>query len=168
MEATVKYKFGWMSIFFSPFKSPRPIFYIGKVAIGTPYMLPRVWRKSEDGKNMTHSPRKFGFDFVPLGYKCKWESLRAEWNPVWSFVIWNFQIAIVWHLPTQHWESYLTYKYKTDTKLPKLKRLEESRYFNPNIWFTYTTKGKKIRKDYFINSLKKRWNKKITQGTRLL
>ena len=29
----------------SPFKPPKPILYVGKVAIGTPYFLPRKWVK---------------------------------------------------------------------------------------------------------------------------
>lgn len=36
----------WMKVYFSPFKPPIPRLYIGKVAIGTPYFLPRVWRKA--------------------------------------------------------------------------------------------------------------------------
>ena len=41
---------GWMKVYFSPFKPPIPRLYIGKVAIGTPYFLPRVWRKATPKK----------------------------------------------------------------------------------------------------------------------
>lgn len=37
--------FEWMKVFFSPFKPPTPKVYIGKVALGTPYFLPRKWVK---------------------------------------------------------------------------------------------------------------------------
>ncbi len=38
--------FNWMRVYFSPFKPPIPKVYIGKVAVGTPYFLPRVWKKA--------------------------------------------------------------------------------------------------------------------------
>ena len=37
--------FEWMKVYFSPFKPPTLKFYIGKVALGTPYFLPRKWVK---------------------------------------------------------------------------------------------------------------------------
>lgn len=39
-------EFKWMSVYNSPFKPPIPKLYIGKIAIGTPYFLPRVWKKA--------------------------------------------------------------------------------------------------------------------------
>lgn len=42
--------FQWMSIYFSPFKPPIPKVYIGKVTIGTPIFLPRVWKKATPEK----------------------------------------------------------------------------------------------------------------------
>jgi hypothetical protein len=43
-------RFDWMKIYFSPFKPPVPKIYIGKTSIGTPYFLPRVWRKATPQK----------------------------------------------------------------------------------------------------------------------
>lgn len=50
MKNWFKYKFDWMSVYFSPFKPIIPKLYIGKVAIGTPYFLPRVWKKATPQK----------------------------------------------------------------------------------------------------------------------
>jgi len=38
--------FKWMTVYNSPFKLPIPKLYIGKAAIGTPYFLPRAWKKA--------------------------------------------------------------------------------------------------------------------------
>ena len=38
------YKLKWLGILNSPFIPPRISFYFGKIAIGTPYFLPRRWR----------------------------------------------------------------------------------------------------------------------------
>lgn len=42
--------FEWMKIYFSPFKPPIPKVYIGKVAVGTPYFFPRVFKKATPKK----------------------------------------------------------------------------------------------------------------------
>lgn len=82
----------------TPFKAFLPKFYIGNIRVGTPYFLPRVWRpsKEKDGY-LVARPRKFGFDFVGIGWKTKWsdKDIRHEFNPVWSFVIWKWQIALI-------------------------------------------------------------------------
>ena len=39
-------KFSYLKALWSPFRSVRPKFYIGKTAIGTPYFLPRKWIKA--------------------------------------------------------------------------------------------------------------------------
>jgi hypothetical protein len=63
--------FEWMKVFLSPFKPPTPKLYIGKVALGTPYFLPRVWKKYtrkeaiiEATKELNKSPnaKKIGFE----------------------------------------------------------------------------------------------------------
>ena len=38
--------FRYLKAYFSPFKSLKPRFYIGKTAIGTPYFYPRKWVKA--------------------------------------------------------------------------------------------------------------------------
>jgi hypothetical protein len=39
-------KFTFLKALFSPFKPFKPKVYVGKTAIGTPYFLPRVWKKA--------------------------------------------------------------------------------------------------------------------------
>lgn len=41
----LKYKWSWLNILFSPFVLPRVFFYLGKIEKGTPYFLPRRWKK---------------------------------------------------------------------------------------------------------------------------
>ena len=39
--------------------------------------------------------RKIGFDFVGLVWKTKYDSFRWEYNPIWSFVAFGYQIALI-------------------------------------------------------------------------
>ena len=94
----------WMRVYFSPFKPIIPRLYIGKIAIGTPYFLPRRWikftykdalNKAEEFlkkhpqsselvpfdklvdsyKNYSKAvPLKIGFSFCGLGWKTKWSN----------------------------------------------------------------------------------------------
>lgn len=153
-------KLGWMKVFLSPFRPPVPVLYVGKIAVGVPYMLPRVWVKDKDDKTFTSRPKKFGFDIVPLGYKWKYYELRHEWNPVWSFVIGKYQIAVIWKKEGLEWESYLTYEYKTDKALKRKQRLEQCREIDSNVWTRYAN-GEESRIDYFLLSLKRKWRKKF-------
>jgi hypothetical protein len=125
-------KFKWMKVYFSPFKPPLPKLYIGKVAIGTPYFLPRVWDK--DGKS---KPKKIGFDFVGLGWKTKWEEYRFEWGPVWSFVLFKLQIAITFRVPetSHYWECWLYYSRETTGTTEE--RLTQAKKEFPCIWTSY-------------------------------
>lgn len=152
-------KFKWLNIYKSPFRKPKLIFYTGKVAVGTPYMLPRKWVKSDNGY-LKPVPRRIGFDFVGLGWKDKWDSPRHEWNPVWSFVFFKWQIAIIFNLDTYSWESYLTYKYYCKKK-DVLERLKESRKLNPNVWVRYDKDDERVETDYFLKSLTNKWRKKF-------
>jgi len=51
--------FRFLSVYNSPFVRPKIKWYFGKVAVGVPYSLPR---------------KRFGFDFVDLGWKTKWDN----------------------------------------------------------------------------------------------
>jgi len=42
--------FEWMKVYYSPFKFFMPKLYVGKIAIGTPYFLPRRWVKATSEK----------------------------------------------------------------------------------------------------------------------
>lgn len=142
---SIAHKLDWLSIFRSPFKAPKPIFYIGKVSRGLPYFLPTGW---------------FSFKIVSLGWKEKRNSPRHEWDPVISIVLFRLQFTVTFHLEDQHWESFLTYDKYTDKNLPTIARLEESRKLNPNVWVRYTEEGE-VTEDWFLRSLKKRWRKKF-------
>jgi hypothetical protein len=125
-------KFKWMKVYFSPFKPPLPKLYIGKVAIGTPYFLPRVWDK--DGKA---KPKKIGFDFVGLGWKTKWDNYRFEWNPIWSFVFFKWQIALTFapKHDMYYWECWLYYS--RSTKGTTEERLKQAKKEFPCTWTSY-------------------------------
>lgn len=190
--------FEWMRVYFSPFKFFFPKLYIGKVAVGTPYFLPRKWVKVTPEKaveitlkdieevkkynekeqiykrtvktfeelynhNIDSSfaqPKKVGFDFVNLGWKTKWSSadFRHEWNPVWSFVCFGYQIALIF-IPensSHYWESYLFYHYATDKSKSIKERIKYARKEFPNIWTSHSDEGK-ITTNYWDVSLKNKW-----------
>ena len=152
----------------SPFKPFRLKFYYGKIAIGTPYFLPRraVKNKNKPGY-LKFIPRKFGFDFVSLGYKTKWSDTdyRFEWAPLLSFVCFGYQIAIMVNAPEQHhyWEAWLYYENQTDHRLPKWLRIRECRENFPKTYKIYH-KSKKDWKtesveivDYYTKILKPKY-----------
>ena len=79
--------FDFLRAYNSPFKAPKLKWYCGKIALGTPYFFPRRWIKNPDKSGYLKAvPKKIGFDFVPLGWKTKWDSYRFEWSPMISFV----------------------------------------------------------------------------------
>jgi len=109
-------RFDWMKVYFSPFKPPVPKIYIGKTSVGTPYFLPRVWKKYtkqeaidkaiEELKEKPYAEKigfekllydysrrsksvlkKIGFDFVGLGWKTKWTN--TDYRFEWS-PVWSF------------------------------------------------------------------------------
>lgn len=117
---------------FSPFKRLKIKWYVGKIAVGTPYFLPRRTVKSKTKPGyLEFKPRRFGFDHTRLGFKTKWTATdyRFEWSPILSFVFWRWQIAatVVPRLEKeprlgldQYWQAWLYYEYNTDkTKSPK-------------------------------------------------
>lgn len=192
----IRYNFGWMKIYFSPFKFFWPELYIGKIAVGTPYFLPRRWKKYKgkvlikeakkrvadepydfalDGsafkvKDYEHwlrelkhysyaIPKRIGFDFVSLGWKTKWSEhdFRHEWNPIWSFVFFKWQIALAF-IPehcTHYWECWLTYR-NTDKKLSTCERLTEAMEKNNCVW-QITKNGKTVKINYWEKILKNKY-----------
>ena len=129
----------WIKALWSPFKPFKVKFYAGKLAIGTPYFFPRKWVKYTDEdvkravikymgdpnkvkvpmdklydmyKNYSKAvPLKVGFDWCSLGYKTKWTNtdFRYEWGPVFTFVFFGYQIAMmVGQKDVSHyWEAWL-------------------------------------------------------------
>jgi len=153
--------FEWMKSYNSPFKPPTPKFYIGKVAIGTPYFFPRRWIKNKEKPGyQTPVPKKIGFDFVSLGWKTKWSSTdyRFEWSPMWSFVFFKWQIAITFVSPylDHYWECWLYYTRETDKTKTTKERLKESILEFPCIWTTHSDEDKET-KCYWDLILKKKY-----------
>jgi hypothetical protein len=197
-------KFTFLKALFSPFKPFKPKVYVGKTAIGTPYFLPRVWKKANpeqakkssleeierikqynernshvDGfeprkikpfedyyslnkQSQFPSPKKIGFDFVDLGWKTKWNGtdFRFEWSPVWSFVFFGYQIAIIFEAPEQdhYWESWLYYELVTDKNKTKGERVEDLRKNFPQNWIRYKD-NEDIKIDYYTIILKNKYLK---------
>jgi len=106
-------KFTFLKVYNSPFKPFLPKLYISRVAIGVPYFYPR---------------KKVGFNLVGLGYKTKWSDTdyRFEYNPMWSFVFYKWQMALIF-MPVDcnyhYWEAWLYYYY--NTKGTKEERIRE-------------------------------------------
>lgn len=110
-----KRTFYWLSVYYSPFVKPKVQLYVGKIAVGTPIFYPRRMVRADNGWKFVK--KYIGFDFVSLGWKTKWSSTdyRFEWNPVWSFVFWKWQIALIF-VPVEYsnyWEGWLYYHYNT-------------------------------------------------------
>lgn len=170
----------WMRVYFSPFKPIIPRLYIGKIAIGTPYFLPRRLVKAtperaheatkqyidrEESYNKLNpkyartiksyeeifetkmrclytKPLTIGFSFCGLGFKTKWTStdFRHEWNPVWSFVCFGYQIALMF-IPENDchfWECFLYYSRDTDKSKSRGERIKQARKEFPCRWRTFT------------------------------
>ena len=119
-------KFQYLSVYNSPFVRPKIKWYFGKIAVGVPYFLPK---------------KRFGFDFVGLGWKTKWDAddFRFEWNPMISFVLLKWQIAISF-IPIEsdvYWEAWLYYKFRTDKTKSKMERIAQCRIEFPTTNTTY-------------------------------
>jgi len=178
----------------SPFKAPKPKWYCGKIALGTPYFFPRKRVKATPERahqatldciksteefnkrnpeytrsikpydeifasKMQYSyavPKKIGFDFVPLGWKTKYDSYRHEWNPMISFVFFKWQIAVTFVAPhdMHYWESWLYYT--RETKGDTAERIALCRQLAPQTWTSHS-EGKKETTDYYKLILKKKW-----------
>jgi hypothetical protein len=151
----------YIKAFFSPFIRPRLRFYLGKIAIGTPYFYPRKWIENKEKSGYLKAvPRKFGFDFVGLGWKTKWSDTdyRFEWSPRMSFVFFKWQFAVIIEAKEedQYWESWLFYEFNTDKSKSKKERAKQMREENPKIWIKY--KGdEQVKIDYYEIILKKRY-----------
>lgn len=161
-------KVNWLNIIktmvgLTPFKAFLPKFYIGKIAIGTPYFYPRRWVKSKDKEGyLTPVPKKVGFNFVQLGYKWKYDSIRFEWSPLISFVVFGLQIAIIFSPPNfdHYWESWLNYTLDTPEDLNTEQRVQYLIKEHPNVWTRFGKEGEEgITTDYLELTLKNKWRK---------
>lgn len=154
-------KFRFLKALNSPFKPFKLKWYIGKVAIGTPYFFPRKWIKNKDKPGYLKSvPKKIGFDFVELGWKTKWTDTdyRFEWSPLISFVFFKWQIAVIFQAPekSNYWESWLYYEYNTDKSKAQKERIEQcQREFKQN-WISWK-EDKEIKINYYKFILKEKY-----------
>ena len=154
--------FDYLRVYNSPFKPPQLKWYCGKIAIGTPYFYPRIWKRNKSNPGYSKAfPRKIGFDFVSLGWKIKWRSddYRFEWNPLISFVFFKWQIALMF-IPEndhQYWEAWLYYTKQTDKKLSVKERIALCRKNAPQKWSRIMPNNVKVTTDYYNLILKKEW-----------
>jgi hypothetical protein len=183
-------RFEWLKVLNSPFKPFHIKLYAGKLAIGTPYFFPRKWVKytEEDiqkamekhraNKNYVQHidsklydmyknyskavPIKVGFDWCSLGWKTKWTDtdFRYEWGPVFTFVFFGYQIAMmVGQKDVSHyWEAWLYYEYATDKTKSKCERVEQCRAEFNQTWKSYSG-GKEEIIDYYERILKPKYLK---------
>ena len=105
-------------------------------------------------------PLKVGFSFCGLGWKTKWTStdFRHEWNPVWSFVFFGYQIALIFRPKhnVHFWECWLYYSFTTDKKKTVKERLKQAREEFPCTWTSFSN-GEKKKTCYWNLTLKNKW-----------
>lgn len=157
--------FEFLKILNSPFIRPRVNIYAGRIAVGTPYFFPRRTVKDSDKPGrLKFVPKRFGVDFIGLGYKTKWTNTdyRFEWSPIWSFVFWKWQIAISFTGPRgevgstdAYWESWLYYA--NDTKGTRKERVMQCKELNPKRSTIYRQGQDPVEVDYYDTVLKKKY-----------
>ena len=103
-------------------------------------------------------PKKVGFDFVPMRWKTKWSDIdyRFETSPVWSFVFFGYQIAIIFVAVDMHhfWECWLYYNYNTEGTWKE--RVEKCRKEFPQTWTSHKD-GKEAKINYYDKVLKNKY-----------
>lgn len=105
-------------------------------------------------------PMTIGFSYCGLGFKTKWTStdFRHEWNPVWSFVCFGYQIALIFRPEhdIHYWECYLFYSEATDKSKSAKERIKQARKEFPCRWSSYSG-DEKITTDYWTVILKNKY-----------
>lgn len=99
-------------------------------------------------------PLTIGFNFCSLGWKTKWEDTdyRFEWSPVFSFVFFKWQIALIvcTKYLDQYWTSWLYYERNTDKTKTKRERIKQCIEEFPQTYVHYSKEGKiKETIDYY-------------------
>ena len=96
--------------------------------------------------------KKVGFSFCGMGWKTKWTNtdFRHEYNPVWSFVAFGYQIALIFRPEhdMHYWECFLAYTYDTDKSKSRKERLKEAIEKHPCTWTSHYN-GEKKTTDYW-------------------
>ena len=183
--------FRWVKALFSPFKPFKVSFYAGKTRIGIPYFYPRKWVKftredalekatkvsqmsgsiyfGKDPNTMVDEfmkytkavPLKVGFSYCSLGWKTKYDDYRHEWNPIFSFVFFGYQIALTVYSPyhSHYWESWLYYEYRTDKTKSKRERIEQCRKEASQTWTSHKQGEEPVTTDYYTKILRSKYLK---------
>lgn len=152
----------------SPLVGLKLHWYFGDIRKGTPYFLPRKWIKNR--KNPRQSKyidiKYFGINFTSLGWKTKYDSIRFEWNPSLSIVIFGKQLFIEiipkvvdYDAIDSYWEAWLTYKYRTNKKHSKIERTKQMFKEYTCTWIKYNKDNLDIKIDYYNYILKKKYLK---------
>ena len=139
MFKNILYNLEFLRAYNSPFKPLKLKWYCGEIALGTPYFLPRIWRKNKEKPGyLIASPKRIGFDFVSLGWKTKYDEYRFEWSPMWSFVFFKWQIAVTFVAPhlDHYWECWLYYTKRTDKTKSIPERIKDAKEQYDCIWGT--------------------------------
>lgn len=107
---------------------------------------------------------KIGFSSCGLGYKTKWTDTdyRYEYGPVYSFVFFGYQIAIMIgheHFD-QYWCAWLYYLNHTDKKLSKEERIKQC-IREYSVTYTVSNKAGERSINYYYNVLKPKYHKFI-------
>lgn len=100
-------------------------------------------------------PLKVGFSSCDLGWKTKWtdSDIRFEWSPVYSFVFFGYQIALMVLAPNpeydhSYWAAWLYYELHTDKTKSKKERIEQCKKEFKVSWIHY---DKYLEKNYVVN-----------------
>lgn len=111
-------------------------------------------------------PKKIGFDFVPLGWKTKWDNkdIRFEYAPLISFVFFKWQIVLFFNVPqtSNYWESWIFYSKYTNKKESVEKRLIQAMQEYPMICTIYKQDSKQ-KVNYWNDVLKKEYLKLVPE-----
>lgn len=106
-------------------------------------------------------PLTVGFSYCGLGYKTKWTSTdyRHEWNPVFSFVFFGYQLAITIYSKemSHYWEAWLYYYHDTDKTKSRRERIEQCRKEFPQTWTSHKHGEEPITTDYYTKIIKPKY-----------
>jgi len=106
-------------------------------------------------------PMKVGFSYCGLGYKTKWTrtDYRHEWNPVFSFVFFGYQLAITIYSKemSHYWEPWLYYYHDTDKTKSRRERIEQCRKEFPQTWTSHKHGEEPITTDYYTKIIKPKY-----------
>lgn len=102
--------------------------------------------------------KRFGIDFVELGWKTKWSEtdIRFEWAPRWSIVCFGYQFVVTFCAPEEmhYWECWLYYELHTDKSKSRQERIAQCREKFPQVWVRHSTDGEE-KTNYYDLILRK-------------